>query len=102
MRLFCEENDIVLNWKKLARRVPRGRRAANDRAPDIEEIKAVLAYPDRRIKPAILIMESSGCRIGTFDYLNWGHIEPIEKNGELLAVKIRIYAGESEEYFINC
>ncbi|MGI0090510.1 MAG: hypothetical protein ACREBS_02255 [Nitrososphaerales archaeon] len=39
IRLFCEENDIILNWKKLARRMPRGRGAANDRAPALQEIK---------------------------------------------------------------
>ncbi|MHB2036582.1 MAG: hypothetical protein ACYCPW_07560 [Nitrososphaerales archaeon] len=99
VRLFCEENDILLNWKKLARRVPKGRRAANDRAPDIEEIKKILMYPDRRIKSAALIMESSGCRIGAFDFLNWGHIEPLERDGKLVAAKIRIYVGESDEYF---
>ncbi len=91
IRLFCEENDINLNWKKLARRVPKGRRAASDRAPSVEEIKKILTYPDRRIKPVILLMESCSCRIGAFDYLNYGHIS---ENG-----KIRIYAGTSEEYF---
>jgi len=98
IRLFCEENDINLNWKKLARRVPKGRRAANDRAPELQEIKTILTYPDRRIKPTILLMESSGCRIGSFDYLNWGNIEPIEKDGILLAARIKIYAGTNEEY----
>ena len=102
IRLFCEENDVALNWKKIARRLPRGRHVANDRAPDIEEIKKILAYPDRRIKPACLIMESSGCRIGAFDYLSWGDLEPISKSGQkgpVVAARIRIYAGTNERYF---
>jgi hypothetical protein len=99
IRLFCEENDFVLNWKKIARRIPKGRRAANDRTPDREEIKKILIYPDRRIKPAGLIMESSGCRIGAFDYLKWGDIEPMERKGQVVAAKIKIYAGTDEEYF---
>jgi hypothetical protein len=99
IRLFCEENDIVLNWRKLSRRVPKGKRAANDRAPELQEIKMILSYPDRRIKPAVLIMLSSGCRLGAFDYLDWGDIEPIEKNGVLVAAKIRIYKGTNDEYF---
>ena len=98
IRLFCEESDILLNWKKISRRIPKGRRAANDRAPESEEIRKVLAYPDRRIKPAALIMESSGCRIGSFDYLDWGHIESIERGGAVVAAKIKIYAGTNEEY----
>jgi integrase len=99
IKLFCEENDILLNWKKLARRIPKRAKAANDRAPEVEEIRKILAYPDRRIKPACLIMESSGIRIGAFDYLKWGDIEPIEKNGEAVAARIKIYAGTNDEYF---
>jgi hypothetical protein len=37
-KLFCEMNDLILNWKKITRGLPRGRQAANDRAPTMEEI----------------------------------------------------------------
>ena len=50
IRLFCEMNDLVLNWKKVARGMPKGRQAANDRAPTIEELQKLLEYSDRRIK----------------------------------------------------
>ena len=49
-KLFCEMNDIILNWKKIARGLPRAGKAANDRAPTIEEIRKLVEYPDRRIK----------------------------------------------------
>ena len=99
IHLFCEENDILLNFKKIARRIPRGRKYANDRAPSKDEILTLLKYPDRRIKPASLIMESSGCRLGAFEFLNYGDIEPIKRNGVLVAAKITIYKGTNEEYF---
>lgn len=70
-------NDLMLNWKKISRGLPSGRRAANDRAPTIEEIQKLVEYPDRRIKPVIYIMASSGIRIGAWDYLRWKHIKPI-------------------------
>jgi hypothetical protein len=38
-KLFCEMNDLTLSWKKISRGLPVGRRAANDRAPIIEEIQ---------------------------------------------------------------
>lgn len=99
IKLFCVENNVLLNWKKIARRIPSGRKYANDRAPTIEEIKKILSYPDRRIKPAVLIMLSSGARVGMFDYLKYGDIVPIKNElDEVIAAKIKIYAGCKEEY----
>jgi hypothetical protein len=54
----------------------------------------------RRIKPILYTMASSGIRIGAFDYLNWKHIIPVQGiNGEILAAKIIVYAGDNEEYY---
>ncbi|MCL4517804.1 MAG: hypothetical protein M1587_01245 [Thaumarchaeota archaeon] len=99
IKLFCIENDVMLNWKKISRRIPRGRKFADDRAPTMEEIKKILSYPDRRIKPAVLIMLSCGGRVGLFDYLSKGDITPVAEDGRVIAAKIRIYAGTVEEYF---
>src|SRR5206468_7236594 len=41
-KLFLEMNDDILNWKKITRGLPRGRQAANDRAPTVEEIKKLV------------------------------------------------------------
>ena len=35
IKLFCEMNDIILNWKKIAKGKPQHRDYANDRAPTI-------------------------------------------------------------------
>ena len=98
IRLFCEMNDIMLNWKKISRKLPTGREYANDRAPSKEEIKALLAYPDRRIKPCLLVMASSGIRIGAWDSMTWGDVKPTEKGGKVVAAKLRVYPGDREEY----
>ncbi len=99
IKLFCEMNDIVLNWKKIRKTLPQGRRHANDRAPSIDEIRLITNDGDLRLKCAILIMVSSGIRLGAWDYLEWGHIEPIIKDGRLIAAKIRVYAGDPDEYY---
>ena len=83
IKLFCEMNDITLNWKKISRRIPRGRSYGQDRIPTVEEVRQILNYPDRRIKPAVLLMLSSGMRLGSFDFLSWKDIVPIRKNGQV-------------------
>jgi integrase len=99
-KLFCEMNDLLLNWKKISRMLPKRRNAANDRAPTIEELQKLIEYPDRRIKPIIYTMVSPGFRIGAWDYLQWKHVIPIPNNdGEIAAAKLRIYAGDREEYY---
>jgi hypothetical protein len=44
-------------------------------------------------------MASSGIRLVAWDYLKWGHIRPIEKDGGILAAKVIVYAEEEDEYF---
>ena len=99
-KLFCEMNDVVLAWKKIARGMERVRKAANDRAPTLQEIQRVIEYPDRRIKPIVYAMVSSGIRIGSWDYLRWKHISPITNDkDEVITAKLIVYAGDPEEYY---
>lgn len=99
IKLFCEMSDLPIPWKKITRGLPKGKKYADDRIPTIEEIRKVVDYPDRRIRAIVYTMASSGIRIGAWDYLCWSHIRPIERNGEIVAAKIIVYAGEDEEYF---
>ena len=80
LKVFCEMSDISILWKKITRGLPNARQSANDRAPTIEEIKKWLEYPDRRIKPIVYTMISSGIRLGAWDYLKWKHIIPGKRN----------------------
>ncbi len=98
IKLFCEMADVPVAWKKITRGLPKSRRFADDRAPTIEEIQRICDYPDRRIKAIVCTMSSSGIRLGAWDYLRWGHIEPIKRNGKIIAAKIAVYAGDDEEY----
>jgi hypothetical protein len=98
LKLFCEVADIPVVWTRITRGLPRGKRYADDRVPTLEELRSIMEYPDRRIKAIVLTMCSCGGRLGMWDYLRWGDIVPIEKNGTTAAAKIRIYAGEPEDY----
>jgi hypothetical protein len=101
VKLFCDIHDVELSWKKISGIIPEGHRFANDRAPTHEEVGKVIEYPDRRIKPIVLVTCASGIRVGAWEYLKWKHIEPIKRDDKIIAAKIKIivYAGENEQYF---
>ncbi len=101
IKLFVEMNfdNPIVNWKKISKGIPSGRKAANDRAPTIEELRKLSEYPDRRMKPIVCLMVSTGIRIGAFDSIQWKHISPIVKNEEVIAAKLVVYPGDNEEYF---
>jgi hypothetical protein len=98
IKLFTEQNDILLNWRKITRRIPAGRNYASDRTPTPEEIRAILRYDDPRIKPVVLMMVSGGFRVGAWDYFKWEDVKPIEKSGVVVAASIKVYSGMRAEY----
>ena len=87
IKSFCDMSDIPIPWKKITRGLPRGKKYADDRIPTLEEIRKLVEYPDRRIKAIVYTMASSGIRVGAWDYLKWRHIRPVEKDGEVIAIK---------------
>jgi hypothetical protein len=96
IKLFCEMNNITtLNWKRLSRALPSVKsHSSNDRAPRVEEIRRLVEYPDRRIKPIVYTMCSSGIRVGAWDYLRWKHVIPIKddkKEEVIVAAKLIVY-----------
>jgi len=102
IKLFLEMNDLTIPWKKVTRGLPSPKQAADDRCPTTEEIqKLLLNFADRRLKVIVLIMISSGIRVGAWNWLRWKHVTPIyeRNNNSLSAAKILVYAGERDEYF---
>jgi integrase len=98
LKLFCEMTDIPVTWKKITRGLPKSRNYADDRAPTLAEIQTICEYPDRRIRGIVCTMSSSGIRLGAWDFMRWRNIEPIRREGKLVAAKIIVYAGDEEEY----
>jgi hypothetical protein len=90
IKLFCSMNDIIINWKKISKGIPVAKSYSDDRVPTIEEIQKLLEHHDRRIKPIVLISISSGIRVGSWDFLQWKHVVPIEKDGIIVAAKISV------------
>ncbi len=46
IKLFVDMNfdTPIINWKKISKGIPSGRKSANDRAPTIEELKKLYVY----------------------------------------------------------
>ena len=100
VRLLLEMNDVDLgsiNWGKIARVMPRVMHHASDRPPSPEEIRQFLFRVGFPLNVVILLLTSSGMRVGSLPYLRWQDIEPVEAQGYKFA-KVKVYAGEPEEY----
>jgi hypothetical protein len=105
IKLFCDINDMTtaayINWKRISRAFSKGKNYSSiDRSPTDQEIQKLVEYPDRRIKPIVYVMCSSGIRSGAWNYLQLKHVIPMKNDkGEIIAAKLIVYAGTSESYF---
>ncbi len=87
-----------VNWEYVSKVLPHARKVGRDRAPSVEEIRKMLEGSDLRMKAIIMIMASSGIRVGAFDSLSWGDLEPVHENGKTAGAKLVVYRGEPDEY----
>jgi hypothetical protein len=92
-------NEVPLAWKKLMRLVPNSPRKGSDREYTLDEVARLLNKAGQHVKVAILFMASCGMRIGAFDYLNVGHVKPLEQDGKLLCGQIKLYGGEGDDEY---
>ena len=78
---FCLINNIgtTINWLLLSKKLPAATTKANVRSPTPEEVRMLLKHADRRFKVIVLLLCSSGIRVGAFPYLRKGHITPMYK-----------------------
>ena len=90
----CEINDIVLNWKKIKKFINSEKTGnetnGRDRGYTHEEIKKILDFVDQRIKTAILILASTGMRIGALYTLRVGDLQKVDDD----IYKIRVYSDD--------
>jgi site-specific recombinase XerD len=98
---FYETNDIELRWKKIKSYIGHGgkKRSKKDRPYTHVEIANMIEEADQKGKIAILLMFSSGIRVGGLASLKIGDLEKNEKYG---IYKIRVYDSEEGEYTTFC
>ena len=90
IKSFYSINDVTLNIQKLGKFMPEYRRKRPDRAYTHSEIQKMLEIADERMRVVILVLASSGIRIGALPLLRLKHLQD---------TKLVIYEKDSEEYF---
>jgi integrase len=70
---FYKINDVVLNVTKIMKFIPEQKRV-NDRAYTHQEISKILEIADERMRVVILLLFSTGMRIGAIPELRIGHL----------------------------
>lgn len=101
LRHFYDMSDISdINWKKIRSFIAEPVKTVRDRPYTREEIKVLLdAANDKRLKITILLMCSSGIRIGAIESLRVRNLEKISKYG---IYQITVYENTKQEYVTFC
>jgi integrase len=99
---FYKINDIVLNIDKIARFMPDKRKANKDRGYEHDEILKLLGVADERMRVVILLLASTGMRVGAIPDLRLRNLEKIGIGVESIIYKISVYENDNEEYFTYC
>ena len=98
---FYKINDIVLNVTKISKFMPEPKRARKDKAYTHEQIGKLLEIADERMRAVILLLGSTGMRIGAVPSLRLRNLERINIGVNDL-YKIVVYEGFRQEYFTFC
>ena len=102
IRKFYSMNDLQLNWDKIHSFEGEKEKQAEDRPYTHSEIQTLLQKTSPRNRAIILLMASSGLRVGAVPLLRIKDLEPIDKNNYSI-YKINVYTkSKKSRYFTFC
>jgi integrase len=93
---FYQLNDIVLNRKKVSRYLGEYKRVVKDGAYTTEQIQTALQNADVRMRMILLILSSTGARMGSLPGLTLGNLTKLPDLG---LYRIIFYEGTKNEYY---
>jgi integrase len=101
IRKFLDMNDVItLNWKKIHSFQPEPEQRNEDRPYTHQEIATLLSKASPRDRAIILLMTSSGIRVGAIAYpLQLRDLQSIDKYH---IYKITVYRKSSSRYYTFC
>jgi integrase len=92
---FYSINDVILNRKRLSKFLGPKQKAIKDRPYTLDEISNMLTVSDEWMRVIVLVLASTGMRLGGLAALKIGNIHKIE---EYHLYRITVYEASSEEY----
>ena len=95
---FYQLNDIILNRKKVSRYLGEYKRVVRDQAYTTEQIQTALQNADHRMRMIILLLASTGCRVGSLPGLTLGNLTKLSEPNYGL-YRITFYEGTNNEYY---
>lgn len=96
---FYVMNDVMLNWRKIKSFEPEPQKVVEDRPYDHLEISTLIHGMPLRNRAIVLLMASSGLRVGAIPSLRLKDLEPIDKYN---IYKFIVYALSRQNYFSFC
>jgi site-specific recombinase XerD len=94
---FYIMNDVLLNKYKIKKYLPPHQKQNEDRGYTREEIAQLLQFSDERSRALILLLASTGMRIGAVPDLKIKHLRKIPQHG---IYRIIVYAGWTDDEYI--
>jgi hypothetical protein len=93
---FYQLNDVTLNRKKVSRYLGENKRVVKDGAYTTEQIQTALQTADTRMRMMLLILSSTGARIGSLPGLVLGNLTKLPEYG---LYRIVFYERSNNEYY---
>lgn len=90
-------NDTPINLKRVNRFMPECTKLVKDRAYTQEEIQSIIDISNERTKSVVLLLASSGMRIGGVCSLRCADLKDKDE-----IYKITVYSNSRQEYFTYC
>ena len=94
---FYQLNDVLLNRKKVHRYIGEFKRVVRDRAYSTEQIQQALQNADQRMRCIILLLASTGCRLGSIPGLVFRNLTKLSLPDT--RYRITFYEGTNNEYY---
>lgn len=97
--LFVYNDRTDINWKVIKGYLGERIRAVKDKAYSLEQLQLMWTYADLRGKVILLLMATSGMRVGGLDGLKVGSLKEVKEQG---IYAITVYERTPDEYVTYC